>query len=850
MKYFKIISFLFLLILSQKIISQTVDNFNLEEYLEFLEKNKSITAQELQLQYPAGVYQEKITASQSQPLYLNLIDNHFNLTDYEKVLLEKHGFMVTERLSSPSFGYAFLDIYHKDLPVFVSTDAILHALHISYDRILMDLEYSYLIPKLKILLEQLHGELQKYIQKYPANSPMYISLIDLDVYLTIARRLLDDSTQPLLKESVKTVDELLLLIEEEQPAKYPLFAETKRIVDFSQFTPRGHYTQSEDLTKYFKSMMWLGRTEFYLIPPVSDNLDQTDNPDNQRQAVDAILLTEMSFDSGAIQEYEEMDHLIRFMVGESDNVTIPHMQSLMEELQIENAEDLLDDQLFETFQNTLKEKSYAFQRINSQILMSDPMNPEQLRPASAFMLLGQRFIIDSYVTGNVVYDKIIHNGEKVLRMLPSTLDVLFALGNDAAAQLLKEELEKYYYAPNLSALRYLIDSYENEYWETSLFNAWLNCIRSLNPPDKKDEFPEFMHTAAWWQEKMNTQLSSWAQLRHDNLLYAKQSYSGSVICSFPYSYVEPIPQFYQAVKVFARRAQEEFNQLNFSYLLKYFESMEHISDTLHTIATKELAGEPLSYTEIKFLQKMLYNQTSGCAVEYRGWYAQLFYSGEEGLMKDDLVVADIHTAPTDAFGGWIGWVYHVGTGPINLGVVIVEQTEGERIAYIGPVLSYYEHISTNFKRLTDEEWRDLYSIEPSFRPGWVNIYLANEAGEAKGEIISLHSDMGSGGTGEPPVYSLPEQWVLSQNYPNPFNASTIIKFSIPPELSNKPVKLIVYNVQGQLVESLIDQPLPAGNYLTRWYGTEQNGESAASGVYFYHLKVANQQAIGKMILAR
>ena len=95
MKYFSILSFLILLILSQSIISQSVDNFNLEEYLKFLEKNKSINSQELRLQYPAGVYEKNIIAPQSQTLYLDLIDHHYNLTDYEKALLQKHGFMFT-----------------------------------------------------------------------------------------------------------------------------------------------------------------------------------------------------------------------------------------------------------------------------------------------------------------------------------------------------------------------------------------------------------------------------------------------------------------------------------------------------------------------------------------------------------------------------------------------------------------------------------------------------------------------------------------------------------------------------------------------------------------------------------
>ena len=134
-------------------------------------------------------------------------------------------------------------------------------------------------------------------------------------------------------------------------------------------------------------------------------------------------------------------------------------------------------------------------------------------------------------------------------MLPSSLDVLFALGNNAASDLLKPELEHYKYSLNLSGLRYLIDGYDNEFWEQSFYNRWLNTIKTLNAPTigEREKYPEFMKTAAWWQQKMNTQLASWAQLRHDNLLYAKQSYSGSFGCSNPDAFLEPMPEFYKVL---------------------------------------------------------------------------------------------------------------------------------------------------------------------------------------------------------------------------------------------------------------------------------------------------------------
>jgi hypothetical protein len=118
---------------------------------------------------------------------------------------------------------------------------------------------------------------------------------------------------------------------------------------------------------------------------------------------------------------------------------------------------------------------------------------------------------------------------------------------------------------NLAGLRYLAESYEDDFWSSSIYNGWLSAIRSLSPPDDTERkfLPEFMQTAAWWQQKMNTQCASWAQLRHDNLLYAKQSYSGGVTCSYPYGYVEPIPEFYKAVKDYALSAGEKIKeQLN------------------------------------------------------------------------------------------------------------------------------------------------------------------------------------------------------------------------------------------------------------------------------------------------
>jgi len=80
--------------------------------------------------------------------------------------------------------------------------------------------------------------------------------------------------------------------------------------------------------------------------------------------------------------------------------------------------------------------------------------------------------------------------------------------------------------------------------------------------------------------------------------------------------------------------------------------------------------------------------------------------------------------------------------------------------------------------------------------------------------------------------TIPEDFYLSQNYPNPFNGSTIIPFSIPKE-SN--VRLIIYNLKGELIAELLNKKMYSGDYKEKWNGFDSFGNQVASGVYYYQL---------------
>jgi hypothetical protein len=825
--------------------------FNLAKYKEFLTTHTNMSSDELLNQYDHGKFKAKISGKIAEARYLDSVFIKYKMTEDEKGLLSKNGFTVTERLSYTNMVTAFGDVWAKDLPVFISTDAVLNAFHLSYDLILKETELKFLIPKLEEFLNKLSANIGTLQKKYSSESKIIVSLKDLDIYLTVARKLLNDSYEPVFKENNDLLIHLIDNVGKQTLIIEPLFSIADRSVDYSQFKPRGHYTEQVQLTKYFKTMMWLGRIEIYLKSPIEDKTSPTAFEDERRQIIISSLLGELIQTSGAQQNYDEIEKIISSFVGEQDNITLNQLNQLFTATKAQDALFFLKDENVKLFQDYLSTQPFAEQKILSQVLSSDPLSPDQVKPASAFLFFGQRFVIDSYVTGNVVYDKILFNNQKITRLLPSTLDVLFSLGNSSVAQLLKSELDKYHYSTNLSSLRYLVDSYGEDFWGLSIYNSWLNGLRSLNPPKDRADLPEFMQTAAYWQQKMNTQLASWAELRHDNILYAKQSYSSIVGCSYPYSYVEPIPQFFSAMKQIAKLALEKFSSLSIDLTGPkfYFNSFYSTIDTLETIAKKELDAVEFSKEEKKFLSSVVYTVQGGCTTTYDGWYvSKLIYprgyiSAESGTKY---IVADYHTSPSDEAGNIVGWVKHAGTGPANLCVVVAKLPGVGDVAFAGPVSSYLEYTSNDFLRLTDEEWRYKY-IYYSTRPDWTNVYLADVKGNKRNQGSLLFTGINE----KPGDNIIGNAYQLNvANYPNPFNPETIIHFNIPISISGELVQLNVFDIQGKQIRKLVNDQLSSGNYLVKWEGKNDHGNQVASGVYIYQLVVGKLNAVGKMNLIK
>ena len=94
---------------------------------------------------------------------------------------------------------------------------------------------------------------------------------------------------------------------------------------------------------------------------------------------------------------------------------------------------------------------------------------------------------------------------------------------------------------------------------------------------------------------------------------------------------------------------------------------------------------------------------------------------------------------------------------------------------------------------------------------------------------------------------VPISYALYQNFPNPFNPNTEIIFDIPEDCN---MKLTIYNLYGQLVNTLYSGPIKVGRHSIIWNGCDLNGRKVASGVYLYKFEAKHFLATRKLILTK
>lgn len=703
----------------------------------------------------------------------------FRLNAHEFAVFQTNGFVASPRLGGYSFADVFYKVYSDDLPVFFSADAALQAWHRSYIGMLEELEECYLSPRLQAILAGMAAQLPG-LWSESAGTAMADGVLDADYFLAVARSLLTGTDNYGLLGQAAKVQEALTLISNLQPSSVVIFG-TNRFVDFSQFQVRGHYETSQRLQRYFRATMWCALIDYrfsgfqFTFPePVENSI---------RELSGAVAMHLLLSRSGHFGNWLQLDRVVQMFVGAPDAMNFAQLGDLLAAAGISSPAHLATRAALTNLQGQIMSGQLGVQNIRSGYFWS-PLGAGQIKLPRSFTVMGQRFVPDAWAHSMCVFDNILWDEDgipgfedKVLRRVPSALDIAFAvLGNNQvvpaiAARISRTDLtladgREFWrdgrpYQHNLAAVRNVMDRQGPQAWTNNIYASWLSCLRELSNPTTDPPYPETLRTHAWAMKTLNTQLASWTQLQHDTVLYAKQPYTGDIVCDYPDGYVEPRPGFWQKMKEMALRTKDLVGTLpktgqfvfepNDPYVgwgqpftnslgdiytnrINFLDTFAAVMDTLQGISDKELALQPLSATEVQFLKGLIENPgwVYTGARTYSGWYPQLFYMNARAQRSVDFapsdrwdaLVTDVHTDVPAPIVNDPGSILHQAVGNVHLLMIAVDCGPSGDAVYAGPVLSHYEFELGPTTRMTDSQWKSEVragNLPP--QPEWTRSYL-------------------------------------------------------------------------------------------------------------------------------
>ena len=632
------------------------------------------------------------------PAYMTQIDRRFQLTRDERAMLQRQGFVVSPRLAFSNYAWAYHELYQSQLPLYVSADAILHAVYVSNDKLIEAIETYRVRPLLNQVLAQLHCTLAEAAGTYPEDVAR-----DLDVYLTVARSLMADKP---VKSVLGTDAEAAALVAMARAAAklegVTLFGR-QRHIDFSAFKPRGHYTEA--LAPFFRAAMWVSRVEFNMVSRASRSSYFSEFPDpseTPREATVGLALADLVERAQAMGAVDLLDETWALLAGKREDISIRELAAIRKRAGVTSITLESAPQIRAAIGNGYQRRA----RIH-------PMAPTGTGELPAITtLLGPRIVPDTTATKPLVHDAIPE------RFMVGDGDMAYALGHDRAKSYTKDAN-----APGVEEGLTKARAIVNEPLSGSdLYSAWFGAIRSLA---KKPEgaVPSFMSTPAWDDLRVNSAIAAYGQIRHNYVLIAAEGYGGAG-CEIPDGYVEPAKDVYAGLLSYAERGSRVMTALDPKDTLgttAYFARLAKALKVLLTISDDELAGRELSAEEKRFVSMVAeYDPPgSGGGPTYTGWYFDLFRDREvDGLMAADFV-ADYYSDPEDQKVAYAG-----ATGP-RLGFFVVDTGGGPRLT-VGPVARGYVTTGPMSNRLTDESaravtdkrdpWAASYTAPPSPEP--------------------------------------------------------------------------------------------------------------------------------------
>ncbi len=623
----------------------------------------------------------------------------------------------------------FYRVFAANLPVFVSADAILHAWHRAFDKLVAWKEAVVMVPLLRQLLKRTMAKLDR---TQPAGRDAYN-------YLAVARTLAGEQYVPNSKwrapaySLLPAVRTLVAATRAQRPRWVAVLGKAMRL-DARRFAPVGRYAKGgSDLAAYFKAMTWLSQVELLLYHPRRRVAWQG------RQEAAARALVRAMKKGGALKLYGRLERVYSALMGRPLAVTPVKLLALCGRAGVAGCDGGAQ---------ALGAMAAQYRGQPKPPYSAQTYAPD--REALRLSLFPQRFAYDVWVTSRTTTPGLPPR-RAFGRSMARDLDIAFALGSDRALERMRGEMglrSRKQLPAALEALRRTLRAAPPSRVADAVYSHWLEALMALSKTDLSTKLPRVMRTAAWQDRKLEAALGSLVELRQDAAPLVRPSLGGKG-CRYPKGYVEPVPGLFRAVARAAARLATLFpgapksiigiinagksgnpgvrtgNQIRRRFLKHWQRTMARLA----SLAALQLTGKPMSKKDLRFLSNTVdrhaYLYSGGRS--YDGWYPRLFWNGgweargqgrkvtiydSTGGSRSRLALTSLHL-DVDR-----GKALQAAVGHMGLLVVAID-VGGKTALYGGPAYNYYRFERKLSQTVSPAQWeyritRGVLPLRPRF----------------------------------------------------------------------------------------------------------------------------------------
>ena len=659
----------------------------------------------------------------------NLI-NPFQLKEFDSKLynmLGRNGFAIV-----PAEHNQLFHVYEKndyaDFPSFVTTDLYLQLFHLYFDCVLRDVEEKHLDSLMIVFSSQMEAEMKTLTSSQDAEIKAAAEFGQ--AWFAVASWLFSHDKAPASTAKLNVPEAYKKMVMEEITKAFDAengysdmleYFPSEEMFGYSLFRPRGHYTRSKVCSRYFRGMMWLQTAHF-----------GTNKPSKMKQI--ALIANVFNQQPKLRAIYNKVSEPITYLMGTPDNVTIIQVANQIKEMGLPIEQLLSSRKDMANLTKDIEEIAKRQMRIELKKTRGSKyvvdIMPQRYQPdAEALIATTDQ---DSPVS---------------LRPCPKGLDWMAVMGLPGAERILIDELkETQRWTGFPKALTTARKKAATTPWDACVANQWMYTLQSLG--DTAQSLPYFMQSPQWQKKNLNTALASWAELKHDAILYAKQPMLAECGDGGPEppvvkGYVEPNVKFWEKAIALVTRMDKVLTtySLQTEKAKAVYERIKEMAEFCRDISKKELNGGKITdeeYNQIEIIGSTVENISLELVSEdnemLQGW------SDVVSTDKKVAVVADVFTASGENVAIDDKCVLYEGVGPAYEIYVVVE-IDGSLYLTRGAVLSYREFTRLmSDPRLTDEEWQEELKKSPTGgTPSWMKEIIAPVKGMSADDEETFYS---------------------------------------------------------------------------------------------------------------